>query len=167
MIEDEINFVALQEYVYSHRLTDDYTVHGLDHWNQVEYNGLLLAKETGADSTVVRLFALFHDSCRVDDGFDPEHGPRGAALVEKLRGKLFDIDDQRFDWLYHACKYHTHEITSGIVTVDTCYDADRLDLGRVNIPPIPEKMATEAGKKMVRKMTDVPIFKVREWIRSL
>jgi len=42
-----------------------------------------------------------------------------------------------------------------------------LDLGRVNIPPVPEKMATEAGKKIVRKMKSVPIFKVREWIRSL
>jgi uncharacterized protein len=167
MIVDEINWAVLQDYIYSHKYTNEHTVHGLDHWNQVEYNGLMLAKKNGADITVIRLFALFHDSCRYDDGYDPEHGPRGAAFAEELRGKLYELDDQRFDWLYHACKFHTHEISSGIVTVDTCYDADRLDLGRVSIAPAVEKMATEAGRKLVRKAKDVPIFRMREWIRSL
>ena len=33
-------------------------------------------------------------------------------------------------------------------TIDACFDADRLDLGRVNITPDPEKMATEKGKEL-------------------
>ena len=34
---------------------------------------------------------------------------------------------------------------------DACFDADRLDLGRVGITPDPKKMATERGKEMARK----------------
>lgn len=35
-----------------------------------------------------------------------------------------------------------------ISTIDACFDADRLDLGRVGITPDPEKMATERGKEL-------------------
>lgn len=168
MIPDsEINYVALQDYVYEHRRTDDHTVHGLDHWNQVEYNGLLLAKRTHADVTIIRLFALLHDSCRENDKYDPEHGPRGAELAKALRGQFFDLDDERFGWLYHACQNHTRETASGIVAIDTCYDADRLDLGRVGLPLDASKMATEYGKHIARISAGVPVFKMREWIRSL
>jgi len=45
--------------------------HGPEHWKRVEANGLLLAKEMGADVTVVRLFALFHDSRRENEFTDP------------------------------------------------------------------------------------------------
>ena len=33
----------------------------------------------------------------------------------------------------------------GNATIDVCFDADRLDLGRVGILPEPEKMATKQG----------------------
>ena len=33
-------------------------------------------------------------------------------------------------------------------TIDACFDADRLDLGRVGIDPDPERMATERGKEI-------------------
>ena len=37
-----IDFAALQNYVYSDRIYDS-EIHGLDHWRQVEFDGLLLA----------------------------------------------------------------------------------------------------------------------------
>ena len=60
------------------------SVHGPDHWRRVERNALLLARRTGADVTVVRLFAVFHDSRRQNDLWDEAHGARGAAFRVSL-----------------------------------------------------------------------------------
>lgn len=163
-----IDFAALQDYVFEDRIYDS-EIHGLAHWRQVEFNGLLLAKKTGADITVVRLFALFHDSKRESDGYDNTHGGRGAEFAKKCREeKLFEITDEQFEKLYHACKNHTTERGSGDPTIDTCYDADRLDLGRVGIKLDPKKMASSAGSMVaaqVRK-ADVPTYAVRDWLKK-
>ncbi len=75
------------------------TIHGSDHWKRVEENGLMLAAQTGADTTVVRLFAIFHDCKRENDAVDPGHGERAAEFISSLRGKSFEIDDASFDLL--------------------------------------------------------------------
>ena len=145
-------------------------VHGIEHWHQVEFNGLFLASRTGADVDIVRLFAIFHDSKRFDDGYDPEHGERGAEFAKDCReAKLFEIDDERFDKLYHACKFHTHELRNDDVTISTCYDADRLDLGRVGFPLDPQKMATSFGSQIasLSLKQQVSVFAMREWLRAL
>ncbi|MGC4013561.1 MAG: hypothetical protein QM755_03430 [Luteolibacter sp.] len=128
-----------------------YSVHGPDHWKRVERNGLLLAGRTGADPEVVRLFALFHDSCRENDGHDPDHGARGAAYAADLRGTAFDLDDARFELLTLACIGHTDELHHPDPTVGTCWDADRLDLGRVGMIPDPYYMSTAFGKEIAER----------------
>lgn len=159
----------LQEAVYEQRCIDDASVHGVAHWKQVENNGLLLAKMNGADVTVIRLFAIFHDSRRFDDGYDEEHGPRGAELAKEWRGKYYELDDARFDLLYRACKEHTTSRFTGNVTIDTCFDADRLDLARVGIIPDPKKLATVAGAKIasLALKDEIQTHEYREWIRNL
>ena len=62
----------------------EHGVHGLSHWQRVERNGLYLSEREGGLPQVISLFALFHDSQRVNDYEDPEHGGRGAALAEKF-----------------------------------------------------------------------------------
>src|SRR3954470_1056434 len=57
-----------------------HSVHGPDHWRRVERNGLLLATRTGADVCVVRLFALFHDCRRENDGWDDGHGAEAQTM---------------------------------------------------------------------------------------
>ena len=42
-----------------------HSIHGPSHWRRVERNGLWLAERSSGDVFVVRLFAWFHDSCRV------------------------------------------------------------------------------------------------------
>lgn len=49
-------------------------------------------------------------------------------------------------------RLHTSTHSTGNPTIDACFDADRLDLGRVNITPDPEKMATEKGKELARQI---------------
>ena len=165
-----IDFAAIMEHAFANRpyLSD---VHGIEHWHQVEANGLLLAgRVAGVDVDVVRLFAIFHDSKRFDDGHDPEHGARGAEFAKECReAKLFEIDDERFDKLYHACKFHTHERRNDDVTISTCYDADRLDLGRVGFPLDPEKMATGFGSRIAKQSLKecVSVFAMRQWLKNL
>jgi len=103
--------------------------HGVSHWARVLENGLRLAEETGASIEVVPLFAVFHDSRRINEGEDDGHGRRGAELATELRGRLFDLSDEDFNLLYEACAQHTDGLTDGDITVQTCWDADRLDLG--------------------------------------
>ena len=120
--------------------------HGIAHWARVLENGLRLAEETGANIEVVQLFAILHDSQRVNEGGDPKHGPRAAALALELRGLLFDLPDPAFGLLHRACAGHTHERVHPNVTIQTCWDADRLDLGRVGISPHPSRLYTDAAK---------------------
>jgi uncharacterized protein len=121
--------------------------HGLSHWARVLVNGLTVAAETGADTDVVALFAVFHDSRRDSDAWDPKHGPRGARLAEELCGLHFKLDKARLTQLVTACEGHTHELTHPDITVATCWDGDRLDLARVGRIPLPKRMATDVGRQ--------------------
>ena len=127
-----------------------YSVHGPAHWCRVERNALLLATRTGADVTVVRLFALFHDSRRRNEFIDPQHGQRGATLAAEMRGTHFGLSDDAFAKLIHACTWHTDEQQNPDPTIGTCFDADRLDLGRVGVIPDEEFMSTDFGREIAR-----------------
>ncbi len=120
--------------------------HGITHWARVLENGLRISNETGANENVVRLFAMLHDARRLNESIDPGHGRRGAELAKALRGSLFEVSDQEFDLLYEACVSHTEGKTESDITVQTCWDADRLDLGRVGIWPEPKQLCTEFAK---------------------
>ena len=81
--------------------------HGLSHLARVWGNGIQLAEATGANRTVVQLFAVFHDSRRLNENWDPEHDPRCAMLAKSWRGRHFDLSDEEFDLLFTACSLHT------------------------------------------------------------
>jgi uncharacterized protein len=97
---------------------------------------------------VVRLFSLFHVSCRVNELTDDGHGVRGAELAVSLRGRLFEIPDEAFALLHRACLEHTDGHQTADPTIGTCWDADRLDLGRVGILPDEKFLSTEFGKEI-------------------
>jgi len=121
-------------------------IHGVAHWARVLENGLFLAGQTGANIEVVKLFAALHDARRLNDGHDPDHGPRAAQLALKMRGRLIDLPDHEFELLCRACEGHTHERTHPSITIQTCWDSDRLDLGRVGVTPHPTRLCTEVAK---------------------
>ncbi len=124
----------------------DSGVHGPAHWARVLENGAHLAKLTGADLEIVQLFAVLHDSRRFDEGECRDHGPRAANFAQSLRGSHIHLDDHRFALLHDACARHTDGETEADITVQTCWDADRLDLGRVWIIPDPVKLCTEPAR---------------------
>lgn len=126
-------------------------IHGPEHWKRVERNGIYIGEKVGADITVIKLFALFHDSRRKNDAIDPGHGKRGAEFGKRLRNQLFEISDEQFDLFYDACKYHTKKIHTQNITMGTCWDADRLDLGRIVIKPSAKFLNTDIAKELALK----------------
>ncbi len=121
-------------------------IHGVRHWNRVRLNGLKLAKLNGANTEIIELFAFLHDSKRENDNKDPLHGHRAAQFAETLRWSFIHLNDQDFELLRYACKYHSDGLTQADLTVQTCWDADRLDLGRVGIQPNAMYLCTKEAK---------------------
>lgn len=132
--------------------------HGPHHWRRVERNGLWLSSQTGADVFIIRLFAWFHDARRENECTDPEHGARGAEYATSLRGHLFDLEDQAFDKLLFACTWHTDSDHSDDPTIGTCWDSDRLDLGRVGMIPSEYYMSTAFGKEVAQAGSFYPFL---------
>ena len=122
--------------------------HGKDHWLRVLSNGREIAAATGANLRVVELFAALHDSKRENEYHDPQHGPRAAEHARSLCGKWFNLDVQELEVLCRACELHADGLTTdGDPTVLACWDADRLDLGRVGIKPHPTRLCTKYAKR--------------------
>ena len=149
---ENVDFKRLWKIVTEQFPLGIHSIHGPGHWKQVEINGLLIAKETGGDETVIKLFALFHDSRRESENTDDGHGLRGAEFARSLRGAHFDLPDSTFEILIDACRYHTDGHKTPDITIATCWDADRLDLTRLGIIPDPEKMSTAYGKRIARTL---------------
>jgi uncharacterized protein len=132
--------------VKAHKLGHD-GFHGKDHWLRVLNNAREIAAATGANLRVVELFAVLHDSQRQNENYDPEHGTRAADYANTLRGIWFEADDAEMALLIEACRYHSDGHTGSDVTVQTCWDADRLDLGRVGVRPDARYMCTSYAKR--------------------
>lgn len=121
-------------------------IHGANHWARVLRHGLTVGKERGADLLVVELFAFLHDSQRFSDVGDKWHGLRAADYAISLQGEYFDLLPTQLDDLCYAMKWHSYGSVQTKVNLQTCWDADRLDLGRVNKTPDPKLLSEEAAK---------------------
>lgn len=98
---------------------------------------------------VVQCFAYLHDVERQSDGYDVEHGPRAAELIDQIRDSVLSfLDDKQIGLLKDACTFHTTCPRTGNPTIDACFDSDRLDLPRAGIIPDPAQMATKEGAEM-------------------
>ena len=139
----------VRDFAIKHARTD-YSIHGIDHWDRVAHFGLSLDVPE-ADLDVVLCFAYLHDVERQDDGYEEEHGPRAAKLIDEIRNSVLGfLDDKQIGLLKEACALHTTCHRTGNPTIDACFDSDRLDLTRVGIIPDPDKMATKEGAEKAR-----------------
>ncbi|TFY99249.1 glycosyltransferase [Ramlibacter henchirensis] len=135
----------LRDVLEGFRLRQDRT-HGVGHWARVWENGRHLAKLLGASVPVVELFAILHDSQRDKEGADPDHGPRAAAYaIELARRGLIRLAPNDIEVLAFACEHHSKGTRDGPLTAQVCWDADRLDLGRVGVAPLPSRLCTKAA----------------------
>ena len=141
-----MNRPSLLRYLRSCFVLDWQGIHGARHWARVRHNGLRLAAITGANFRVVEAFALLHDSCRQNDGYDPEHGFRSGELAMRINDEYLQLDQSELSMLVFACHGHSDGGLEADVTVQTSWDADRLDLGRVGIRPASNRLCTPAAR---------------------
>ena len=147
MIHDKTKLI---NYLKDSFVLDWHGIHGAAHWARVRLNGLRLAELEAYQNPrldVIELFAFLHDHKRLNDGHDPDHGPRAAKASRFLNGDLFYLDDEGFALLDQAMTGHSDGYTQADITVQICWDADRLDLGRVGILPDPKYLCTESAKR--------------------
>jgi uncharacterized protein len=128
-------------------------IHGVQHWKRVARLGRELVRETpGADLEVIEAFAALHDSQRLADRNDPEHGARAALLARELcREGVLDLDGDRLETLCYALHHHDRGEVTTSPTIGCAWDADRLDLPRVGIRPDAALLSTAAARKRVER----------------
>lgn len=125
--------------------------HGASHWARVYAHGQAVGAAVGADLRVCELFAFVHDARRLNENHDPEHGPRAADYAGWLRRKgYFELEDAAFALLREACAGHSDGHLEADPTVQACWDSDRLDLGRVGITPMANRLCTAAARDPAR-----------------
>jgi uncharacterized protein len=122
--------------------------HGANHWGRVRRHALDIARARGADVLVVELFAFLHDSQREDEWDDPKHGDRGAEFARALQGRFYDLSAKALSQLTHAIRHHSGGEVSADATIQSCWDADRLDLGRVGITPSAEFLSSVGASRI-------------------
>ena len=120
--------------------------HGPSHWSRVRFHALRVGKETQADLLVVELFAFIHDSKRLNEFIDPDHGRRAANFARELNGQFFQLTDPQLEKLCYAMSFHSDGGVHEDPTIQTCWDADRLDLGRVGKKPRAQYLSATAAK---------------------
>ncbi len=119
-------------------------IHGANHWARVLHHGKNIGELRKADLMVVELFGFLHDSCRWSDGRDNKHGERAAEFAHGIHGDFYSLKPGQLDKLCFAMRHHSGGDVSDDVTIQTCWDADRLDLGRVGIIPSAAYLSDEA-----------------------
>jgi uncharacterized protein len=150
-------------------------IHGVDHWKRVAATGVHLADKTpGADARVIVAFGILHDSLRLSERRDPDHGLRASLLAHELRDEgVIKLDDNHMHVLCYALEHHDRGRISSDPTVGCAWDADRLDLPRVGAHPMLSLLSTEAARRFVSlgsvatdgwwRQSSIPLGRSRVW----
>lgn len=143
----------------------DSSLHGVAHWTRVTRFGLLLADALSLskqEKVVIALFGWTHDLARVDDDGGNLHAIEGAEYFKVIAKKIFpDLASDILDIVQLAIRHHSDGLNAEealyeyelntrttwsrdalLNTLGCCWDADRLDLLRLNIMPNESKMST-------------------------
>lgn len=137
----------LEDYALEHWKSELGPVHGPEHWRRVESFGSYMWDPKKTDIDVIVAFAYLHDVEREDNLDDLGHGPRAAELVDSLRdGLLSYMSNRQIRLLKKACRLHSCVDRTDNATVNTCFDADRLDLPRCGTAVDPGRLATHYGR---------------------
>lgn len=154
-----------------HHTFFDSHIHGERHWSHVNHLGMKLAdlmKLNPIQKRCVEVFSWTHDLARKDDNGGNEHAIEGARYFAREVVTLFpDIDEIQIEIIAAAIKYHSDGLCSEeahhmgffehinvhkedvIRIIGCCWDADRLDLIRLGIPPREKYMSTPYWGELV------------------
>ena len=76
---------------------------------------------------------------------DGDHGPGHWARV-----RLHGLKVEQLDKLCHAIQHHSGGDVHTCATIQSCWDGDRLDLGRVGIKPHKDYLSEEGARLIAR-----------------
>ena len=124
--------------------------HGPSHWSRVLHHARAIGEIAGANLLIVELFAFLHDSQRMDEYKDDLHGERAASYAASLNGRFFELGASDLDELTYAIRFHSEGQMHSNPTIQSCWDADRLDLGRVGIRPSARFLSPVAAQRIER-----------------
>lgn len=137
------------------RLDDNFCLkdsdyHNKKHWNRVFKLSKYIRELNGIESNIFKYFAMFHDVGRTDEDYNQNHGENGSKLAIKYR-KYINLTDEEFEKLIFACKWHTKPLDTTNKffkdkIINICWDADKLDLVRLNIKINKEKLLNNYSK---------------------
>ena len=147
--EQTVHYTLTQDFVdhcYSLYEMDHGGYHGFDHWMRVLQSGQKLAEMENASLQIVEMFCLLHDTQRHNEKREPEHGARAADYAHSIQGKCSDPSSEDMELLDEALRYHSDGYTEADITVQVCWDADRLDLARVGIKPVAHRLCTNSAQ---------------------
>lgn len=145
-----IDFLALWKLASEEFKLDLASIHGLNHWRRVEGFALQMAQINGADEEIARIFAIIHDCKRENENYDPQHGLRAAILAREINDSRLFLNPKQLEILGFALENHDKGRVSPCATIGTCWDADRLDLGRVGVAPKAQFLSTGTGKLLLK-----------------
>jgi uncharacterized protein len=123
--------------------------HGIAHWSRVWYHGRRIARAIDVNPAILAWFAYLHDSQRHNEYSDPLHGKRAVDFALQLRkeGTITELASDEFEQLCEAMRLHSDGLCEAQPAICACWDADRLDLGRVGITPDPKLLCTSYAKR--------------------
>ncbi len=153
-------------HVYAHATHLKSRLHGESHWLHVTQCSLMLAEQTPhCDLAVIYLFGLLHDTKRLHDGRDSQHGERASEFVQHLQHEnILQLSHTQLDILTSACYDHNKGKTSEDMTIGICWDADRLNLWRVGMMPKEKYMSTHPAKQHHMRLKALQhLFKRYTW----
>lgn len=129
-------YIELLNIIKTNFKVDFYGIHGIYHWFYVYKNTQKLTDYYNINSSVPKLFSILHDSKRVSELRDINHGPRAANFIKELYvNDILNINENDFERLIFACSNHTkldksNPLADDII-VQICLDSDKLDITRV------------------------------------
>ena len=148
LFNNDREFLFNSQLVYGNMAIPIDSIHGYDHWKNVERIGHYIAEKNGADKEVISAFAFLHDIGRTRESEELNHGEKSAELIKK--SFQLNLDNEQLGKLLIAVANHDKsDAKSDDITIQTCWDADRLDLPRVYIFPDKDLLYTQDGKSEV------------------
>ena len=143
---DIILIKKLLEKITNEFALDLYGRHGIYHWARVLENAFYIYENLNVDKEILVLFSILHDSKRLNEKYDKKHGLRAAEFTKSINENLLKLSDSKLEILITACAEHNSVIFHDNLTIQTCWDADRLDLLRAKIIPSPKYLNLETSK---------------------
>jgi uncharacterized protein len=133
------------------------SLHGEAHWRGVAGVGFEIARiRSGLDMSMILAFGMIHDCRRYDEGWDPDHGLRGAHIALRSPALKRLMDDERIARLSQACLLHQKgRSNAGDRDIGACWDADRFSLVRLEITPNARFMSLGYDDAEMRDLIEV------------